>query len=262
MFSGNCSSFLASSLFLSNNAESRLWHRGCSSGGGCKASCFSKSAADSLWLGFLSRAASSNSLMEVLQSSAMSSKGGACLCICWNKKRPLEQLFQKTTEEEVTDNHEWSGNSPLKTHHLPKMGWSMTTEHVTAQNTPFLKSGFYHKFKNSKQLQASLEPSAIQIHQISVPPWKNQRIKFARFQFLSAISKQIRQVERRWACFNQVSCCSNLVLAVNPRPVNCNTNHRDDSSSASVFHQMIKTHFFPPSPEAKRMISSLWQIFW
>lgn len=95
IFSGSCRSFLASSLFLSNNAESRLWHRGCSSGGGCKASCFSKSPADSLWLGFLSRAASSNSLMEVLQSSAISSKGGACLCICWNEKRPWKQLFQK-----------------------------------------------------------------------------------------------------------------------------------------------------------------------
>lgn len=41
--------------------------------------------------------------MEVLQSSAISSKGGACLCICWNEKRPWK-VIPKTVEEEVMDN--------------------------------------------------------------------------------------------------------------------------------------------------------------
>ena len=150
------------------------------------------------------------------------------------QKKTTETVIPRTMEEEVTDNHEWSGNSLLKTHHLPKLGWSIRTEHVTAQIHLF-KIRFYHKFKNSRQLPASLKSGAMQIHQISVPHWKNQRINFARLQFLSATSNQNRQVEHRWACFNQVSRCSNPVLAVNPRPVNCNTNHRDDSSSASVF---------------------------
>lgn len=125
IFSGSCRSFLASSLFLSNNAESRLWHRGCSSGGGCKASCFSNSAADSLWLGFLSRAASSNSLMEVLQSSAISSKGGACLCIYCSAKRPWKQLFQK----------QWKRKSQISTSGLgiPQLGLITSLSRVDQQ---------------------------------------------------------------------------------------------------------------------------------
>lgn len=81
MFSGSSNSFLLSSLFRSKRAESRLWQRGWSSLGGFRASCFSRSAALGRWLGFLSKAASITSLMPGLQSSAISSNGGACLWI-------------------------------------------------------------------------------------------------------------------------------------------------------------------------------------
>lgn len=88
MFSGSSNSFLLSSLFRSKRAESRLWQRGCSSLGGFRASCFSRSAALGRWLGFLSRAASISSRRPGLQSSAMSSKGGACLWI-YQQTSPL-----------------------------------------------------------------------------------------------------------------------------------------------------------------------------
>lgn len=118
----------------------------------------------------------------------------------------------------------------------------------------FLKIRFYNKFKNSKKLQVSLKSSAVQIHQISVPHWKNQRIKSARLQFLSVNSKGNRQVEDRWVCFNQVSHWSNPVLSVNPRPINWNTNHRDNSSSVSVFPKRSKlTSSLPPAlPRSKK----------
>lgn len=87
MFSGNSNPLLATSLFFSSRAESRLWQRGCSSLGGCKASCLRSSVAEGLWFGFLSRAASSSLLMPLLQSAAMSSSGGACLCIYQNNTR-------------------------------------------------------------------------------------------------------------------------------------------------------------------------------
>lgn len=67
----------------SSSAESRLQQRGWSSLGGLMASSFSSSDAELLRTGFFSRARSRKERMAWLQSSAMSSRGGACLCICW-----------------------------------------------------------------------------------------------------------------------------------------------------------------------------------
>lgn len=87
-------------------------------------------------------------------------------------------------EEEVTDNHMSGQGIPhFIAHHLPKLGWPIRTEDVTAQNPPLIKIRFYNKFKNSKQLQATLKSDATQIHQVSVLHGMNQRIIFARLQF-------------------------------------------------------------------------------
>ena len=67
----------------SSRAESRLQQRGWSSLGGLMASSFSSSDAELRRAGFLSRARFRKERLERLQSSAMSSRGGACLWICW-----------------------------------------------------------------------------------------------------------------------------------------------------------------------------------
>lgn len=66
----------------SSRAESRLQQRGWSSRDGLMASSFSSSAAELRIAGFLSRARSRKERMARLQSSAMSSRGGAFLWIC------------------------------------------------------------------------------------------------------------------------------------------------------------------------------------
>lgn len=74
-------------LVTSSRAESRLQQRGWSSLDGLMASSFSSSDAELRRAGFLSRARSRKERMTRLQSSAMSSRGGACLWICQERER-------------------------------------------------------------------------------------------------------------------------------------------------------------------------------
>lgn len=108
MFSGSSNSFLLSSLFRSKRAESRLWQRGWSSLGGFRASCFSRSAAMGRWLGFLSKAASISSLMPGLQSSAISSNGGACLWICQQTNAlSINEINIYPQQQKYSSNETW-----------------------------------------------------------------------------------------------------------------------------------------------------------
>lgn len=74
----------------SSSAESRLQQRGWSSLGGLMASSFSSSDAELRRDGFLSRARFRKERMVRLQSSAMSSRGGACLWICRDRDHGSE----------------------------------------------------------------------------------------------------------------------------------------------------------------------------
>lgn len=74
-------------LVTSSRAESRLQQRGWSSLDGLMASSFSSSDAELRRAGFLSRARSRKERMSGLQSSAMSSRGGACLWICQEREK-------------------------------------------------------------------------------------------------------------------------------------------------------------------------------
>lgn len=67
------------------SAESRLQQRGWSSLGGLMASSLRSSDAELRWAGFLSIARFRKERIVRLQSSAMSSRGGACLWICQDR---------------------------------------------------------------------------------------------------------------------------------------------------------------------------------
>lgn len=82
--------------FASYRAESRLQQRGWSSLGGLMASSFSSSEAELRWAGFLSRARPRKVRMTGLQSSAMSSKGGACLWIWWEEDHRKVSIKKKS----------------------------------------------------------------------------------------------------------------------------------------------------------------------
>lgn len=92
------------------------------------------------------------------------------------KKKTTETVLPKTMNEEVTDNHMSSLGIPC----LQLLITSLSCADQLEQNMELhkihlFKIRFYHKSKNSKQLQASLKSHIRQIHQVSVPHWKNQR---------------------------------------------------------------------------------------
>lgn len=106
----------------------------------------------------------------------------------------METVILKTVKEEVMDNH-MSGLG------IPQLGLitslsrtDQLEQNMQLHNIHFLIIRFYNKFKNSKKLRVSLKSSAMQIHQISIQHRKSQRIKSAKLQFLSAASKENRQM--------------------------------------------------------------------